>query len=289
MAEERLYVRLPSDDSHGPESSAPAGTLADAPISAALSRYVSSITTYREDFADREALERVLPDGALRLVFNLADAPSTGEGAGYAVAAVGASTAPALVRLTGRVDGVSVTLRPGAAAVLLGVPAGELTEHAVHLDTLWNGDGNLLLEQLAEAPSYQARVRRLEAALLTRLRRAEERVYPSALRAAQLIAKTAGSLSLQKLAETVGVGERRLQQLFQAHVGLSPRAFSRLARLHACLRALRRTPLPPWAELAVDAGYYDQAHLANEFRALSGLSPSAFLERAVSGSSKTAP
>lgn len=47
--------------------------------------------------------------------------------------------------------------------------------------------------------------------------------------------------------------ERRLQQLFHADEGLSPRSAGRLA--------------PAWAELAVEAGYHDQVHLANEFRA----------------------
>jgi AraC-like DNA-binding protein len=39
--------------------------------------------------------------------------------------------------------------------------------------------------------------------------------------------------------------------------------------------------------VAADAGFYDQAHLANEFRALCGLSPTAFLQRGIAQSSKT--
>src|SRR5690606_30535227 len=109
----------------------------------------------------------------------------------------------------------------------------------------------------------------------------------AAQRAASLIATSGGQLALRAVADAVGVGERRLQQLFHAHVGLSPRAFRRLSRMHACLRALRVRPRPGFAQLAAETGYYDQAHLANEFRALSGLTPNAFLERAVSGSSKT--
>jgi AraC-like DNA-binding protein len=46
---------------------------------------------------------------------------------------------------------------------------------------------------------------------------------------------------------------------------------------------------PGWAAVAADAGFYDQSHLANEFRALCGLTPTAFLQHTVSGSSKTAP
>jgi transcriptional regulator GlxA family with amidase domain len=107
------------------------------------------------------------------------------------------------------------------------------------------------------------------------------------MRAARLVAETGGRISVRALAAKLGLGERRLQQLFALHVGLSPRAWGRLARLQGCLRLLRERPGSGWAETALEAGYYDQAHLANEFRALCGLTPSSFLERTTSGSSKT--
>jgi AraC-like DNA-binding protein len=211
---ERLFLRLDDDPVQGPEADAPADTLRAVPVSAALRPHVSHILLCNEHVAaGHEVLERVLPDGAVRLIFDL------GEVGSPSAVVAGASTAPALVRLRGRIDGVSLTL-------------------CTH--------------------------------------------------AARLIAASNGRRPLREVAETVGVGQRRLQQLFHAHVGLSPRAWGRLARLHGCLRALRRQANPDWAEMAIDHGYYDQSHLANEFRALCGLTPTEFLGRAVSGSSKTA-
>ena len=282
---ERLFLRLDDDPVQGPEAEAPAGTLRAMPVSAALRPHVSHILLCNEHVAaGHEVLERVLPDGAVRLIFNLGDV-----GSPSAVVA-GASTAPALVRLRGRIDGVSLTLRPGAAAGLLGLQAGELAGMAVPLDTLWNSEGTRLLERMAQAPDDATRMALLHAALQRRLREADggSASQRAATHAARLIAASGGRRPLREVAETVGVGERRLQQLFHAHVGLSPRAWGRLARLHGCLRALRRQANPDWAEMAIDHGYYDQSHLANEFRALCGLTPTEFMGRAVSGSSKTA-
>lgn len=273
----------------------PAGSLQAFPVAAPLRAHVAHILLYREALPDgREVLERVLPDGAVRLVFNLGDAPSAGEGAGQPVEAIGASAAPALVRLRGRVEGLSVTLRPGAAAALLGMPAGEIAGTAVHLDRLWRGRGAELRERMADAPDDASRVAVLCAMLGQRLSQADAALRPAAsmaaIKAAQLIAQSGGRQSLRDVAAAVGVGERRLQQLFQQQVGLSPRTWGRLARLHACLRALRqsRPRMPGWAELALDGGFYDQSHLVNEFKALSGLTPTEFLGRAVSVSSNTA-
>ncbi|SCX60953.1 helix-turn-helix transcriptional regulator [Variovorax sp. EL159] len=288
---ERLFLRLDDDPLHGPESGVPAGTLRALPVGAALRAHVSHILLYRETFAEgHEMRERVLPDGAVRLIFNFGDAPSADDGEGHAVEAIGASTAPVVVRMRRRVEGLSVTLRPGAAAVLLGVPAGEIGGTAVHLDALWHGEGAELLERMAEASDDMARGVLLHAALQRRLLDGDvaRGSAATAMHAARLITASGGRKSVRDVAAAVGVGERRLQQLFHAHVGLSPRAWSRLARLHACLRALRLQPSPAWADVAVDGGFYDQSHLVNEFRALCGVTPTEFMGHAVSGSSKTA-
>jgi AraC-like DNA-binding protein len=285
---ERLFLRLDDDPLHGPESGVPAGTLRAVPVSAALRPHVSHILLYREAFAaGHEVHERVLPDGAVRLVFNLGDAPSAGEGAGQPVAAIGASAAPVVVRMRDKVEGMSVTLRPGAAAALLGLPAGEIAGQAVHLDALWKGGAAALLEHLADAPGDAARAALLQSALERRLLESRGTAHHAAVHAARLIAGSGGRQPLRDVAAAVGVGERRLQQLFHAHVGLSPRAWARLARLHECLRALRLQPAPAWADVAVESGFYDQSHLVNEFRALCGVTPTEFMGHAISGSSKT--
>lgn len=286
---ERLFLRLDDDPLHGPESSVPAGTLRALPVGVALRGHVSHILRYRERFADgHEVRERVLPDGAVRLVFNFGDAPTADESEGQAVEAIGASALPVVVRMRRQVDGISVTLRPGAAAALLGLPAGEIGGSALHLDALWRGEGARLLERMAEAPGDAARIALLHTALQRRLDGCEPAGSAIALHAVRRIAAADGRERLRDVAAAVGVGERRLQQLFHAHVGLTPGAWRRLARMHGCLRALRGQPAPAWAEVALDGGFYDQSHLVNEFRALCGVTPTEFLGRAIAGSSKTA-
>jgi transcriptional regulator GlxA family with amidase domain len=185
--------------------------------------------------------------------------------------------------------GLSITLRSGAASALLGVPAGELTGLALPIDELWGGEGTEALERMSATADAHERVAVLEHVLQRRLVRADACIHRAAIEAVRLIGDSEGRLALSEVAVGIGLGERRLQQLFQAEVGLSPRSFSRLVRLRGCLRALRRQPAPGWAEVAVNAGFYDQSHLVNEFKAFCGMTPTEFLMRAVSGSSKTVP
>jgi AraC-like DNA-binding protein len=289
MTQQRLFLRLDEDTTHGPESRVPAETLRALGVGVALRRHVAHILLYREAIPPGgEIVERVVPDGAVRLVFNFGDTPSVGRIAGHAFEAIGASTRPTVLSLRRQVEGLSVTLRPGAAAAVLGVPAGELAGTAVPLEDLWPGSGLDVLRRMAEPAGNAARMAALHAALQQRLQCAKTDLNPVAAQAVRLIAESGGRCAVREIAAAVGVGERRLQQLFHLHVGLSPRALSRLARLHHCLRLLRRPQRPAWADVAAESGFFDQSHLANEFRALVGLTPSEFFGHAASASSKTA-
>ena len=280
----RLFVRLDEDPLQGPESSAPQGTLRAMPVCPALQPYVSHILLYRESFAKgQEVIERVVPDGAVRLILHLGDSPTTGP----TLQAVGPSAAPVMVRLRGHMDGVSITLRPGAASMLLGVPAGELAGTAVPLQDLWTRGAADLLGVLAGQADDARRVDAFQLALRQRLPHTPPPTHPLAVHALRLLTASSGRWKVRDVAAEVGLGERRLQQLFHAHMGLPPRTWSRLARMHDCLRALRRHPDKAWADAAADAGFYDQPHLVNEFRELCGCTPAEFRRLATSASSKT--
>lgn len=285
--DERLYLRLDGDGACAPGTGSPPGTLRDFALHPELHEHVSHIAVYREEHAT-PVTERVLPDGSVHLVFSFGDSPLVDGRSGEAMAAVGASTRPALLTLHGRMHGISVGLDAAAAASLLGCPAHEIAERAVALGELWGGEAAALYERLAEARDDATRIRLLQHELSRRIAASDTGSCRQARAATRLIAQAGGRRSPGEVARAVGLSDRRLQQLFRQHVGLSPRAFGRVARLHGCLRELRRSPAPRWAELAVDAGYFDQSHLVNEFRALCGLTPTLFLERsAVSQTSKT--
>jgi methylphosphotriester-DNA--protein-cysteine methyltransferase len=284
---ERLFLRLAGDATCGPETTVPNGTLTGCRVAGPLRGHVSQILACRETLPEGQTLtERVLPDGAVRLMFDFGDVPSAGNATGSpgpAMRVAGASAAPTLLQLSGRLEGVSVALHPGAAAAVLGMPAGEIENSAVPLDALWGSEACALIEQMAGTTDDTARVALLTAALQRRISSEPTLNQQRAGHAARLVMRAGGRVSLRQAADAVNVGERRLQQLFFEHVGVSFRAWSRLARLHACLRLVRQQPDPAWADVAADAGFYDQAHLANEFRALCGLSPTLFMQRSAPG------
>jgi AraC-like DNA-binding protein len=75
----------------------------------------------------------------------------------------------------------------------------------------------------------------------------------------------------------------RLHRHFTAAVGYGPKTLQRVLRLQRVLAQAGRQPLVGrLADIALDAGYADQAHMSREVRALTGRNPRALLDGAQS-------
>ena len=88
-------------------------------------------------------------------------------------------------------------------------------------------------------------------------------------------------LTVESLAARSGLSVRALQRLFKTYVGASPMWVIRRYRLHELLERLHSGDDFDGAQLALDLGYADQAHLINDFRKLAGYSPNQYIRRAI--------
>ncbi len=84
-------------------------------------------------------------------------------------------------------------------------------------------------------------------------------------------ARSAQVATVSEVAKGAGWSERRFSQVFREQVGFSPKLWCRLLRFQRALRQLHAGVDQPWAELALECGFYDQSHFANEFRAFCGI------------------
>lgn len=171
---------------------------------------------------------------------------------------------------------VAARLRLGAQQAVLGVPAAALVGRIVALDELWgSGPARRLRERLRAAPDLAAAAAVLDAAIAERLVSTQRRDVRTklALAAAERLAHA----HVNAVADDLGVSERHLRRVFQETLGMGPKAYVKLTRFDRALRAAREPNRESWASIAANAGYYDQAHLIAEFRAITGVTPRALL------------
>jgi AraC-like DNA-binding protein len=188
---------------------------------------------------------------------------------------VGQMTRPFVVRPAARIETWGIRFRPGGAAAFLDGGLQELTGQVVDLETVWGAEGRRCVEWIGEARHPSERRRRIEAMLLDRLRRG---VDPIAHAAARSLVAARGRLRIAALASEAGIGMRQFERRFLRGVGLPPRLLGRILRFQHLFRLAPAASTPAtWADRALDAGYYDQAHLLRDFREFAGSTPPRFL------------
>jgi AraC-like DNA-binding protein len=151
--------------------------------------------------------------------------------------------------------------------------AHHFSNQTVALESIWTSSTQPLRDRLRQLDSPQARLQCLEQFLRTRFTsRLERRQRPPQIQfALRYFAHNPHVASVRETARQMGWSERRFSQIFREEVGLTPKVWCRIQRFQHAVRQLHSGADIRWAELALDCGYYDQSHFANEFRAFSGV------------------
>lgn len=248
------------------------------PAGPALSRWVESLW-HHDRSGTPGACVAELPTGAMHVAIRLVPEPvrlvdpATGADTdlGHAVLA-GARDLAYLRRQPGRTITVGAQLRPGAARALFGIEAGELAGRHLPLPALVGADAECWREQLQAQTRPADRLAVLERILCRRQRPGLE---PDRLVAAAL-ARFNGGADVAAVVAQAGCSHRHFIDRFVRAVGLRPQRWRQVRRFQRLLEAARHAPHAPWSDLALAAGYSDQAHAAREFRRLAGTTPGAW-------------
>lgn len=220
--------------------------------------------------------ERVLPTGAAHLVIRLGtplrvfSSAQDPEGRTLGHALVGGPRASSYVRALDASGSVGVMLRPGALRAMFGVDAAELADRHTPLRDLSGAWAAELEERVRLAPTRAARLDVLEGMLARRL----EAAPPPHPAVQWAIGRLRAGESVGRVVERTGYSHRHFVALFRREVGLAPKVWARVQRMRRAL-ALAGAGAD-WAEVALAAGYADQAHFHRELVALGGLTPTAW-------------
>ena len=237
------------------------------------------VTRYRLDRSD-PLLNTILPGTHVSLIVNFGDLWATGRVLPTSafvprVCVVGPFTQARHLRPGRSVCAVGAVLPSMLTHDVFGVPASELVDRIVPLEDLWARED---VERLFASLSF-LEVRRclsaLKDVLMSRMGHASwrETVGQTAFR---LIERQAGRVSIDDLARSHGLSRQQFARRFRAAAGLSPKLFARVTRFQRLVHVLLSTDVSRWASVSPAVGFYDQAHMINEFRAFAGSPPTVF-------------
>jgi AraC-like DNA-binding protein len=249
-----------------------------------LDRFVEVIWVMEAPAAPHSK-ERLLPDGSVEIVFDLGSGrfpiftneTLTCREFFRDSVVCGPHSRPFGIDTSTGTSVAGVHFKAGGAHPFLKLPSGELHNMHVGLDAFWGpAAATRVRDQLLEAPTPQARARVLEHQLLAIAAGRPDR-HPAVAFALNEFRATPETQKISAVTNQIGISPRRFIDIFRNEVGLTPKLFCRIRRFQQALRQISRGAPIHWPSVALEAGYFDQAHFIHDFRAFSGINPSAYL------------
>ncbi len=197
--------------------------------------------------------EWIFPDGHMEMIWHYRDPFHRAGRGGWKrqprSILAGQIEQPLCVAPDGAAGATGVRFRPFGARAFLPFPAHEARGLVEALDSfLPTPELREMEERIALASGFPARVALIESFLRSRLRPAAPPPH--------------------------GVSPRQYRRRFLDAVGVGPKTFDRIQRFQRTLRALGGGAP---ADAALDAGYFDQAHMIRDFREFAGMTPGQYL------------
>lgn len=184
-----------------------------------------------------------------------------------------------LVESTGRSRCLQIDFTPPGASRFLGLPIAELAGQVVDLTDILGREIASLVEQLRDMPDWDARFRLVDRYLARRMAHGSAPALVSDHVWMRLGGHSDG-IRIAGIADELGCSHKHLISRFREAFGMTPKTVARLLRFEKAV-GLIESQTSTLADIAVDCGYYDQAHFHRDFRQFAGCTPAAFRERLV--------
>jgi AraC-like DNA-binding protein len=228
-------------------------------------------------------LERVLPTGASQVIVNLKEDQTRlydPEHAYRCISTSGAVLSGGHSRFqvidTAEQEHVAgVAFKPGGTVAFFRVPAHETADCDVPLETLIGARRTATLRaQLLESDTSDAALEAIETTVLELW--TSKAIHPAVTFALGAIDRAPETTSIAAVTGAIGMSAKRFIERFKNEVGMTPKRYCRVRRFQRALASAHRPAGVDWTQVALDCGYFDQAHFIHDFKSFAGVTPTAY-------------
>jgi AraC-like DNA-binding protein len=225
-------------------------------------------------------IQRIIPNGLMELLFYLGNKPValdetkhipentilSGQLKGFYDIAV-----------TGKLSIFSVSFQPFGAKMFFDIPSDKLFDQNVPLNYIIKDKVAKLESDLYECESFERKISIVEKFLLLQLRNNTKNFEINRIaKSITLINRSKGLITIESLSSSACLSRKQYERTFSEYIGTSPKQFLKTIRFQNTLQEKHRNKNIPLTELAYNCGYYDQSHMINDYKLLSGKTPSEY-------------
>ncbi len=250
------------------------------PPSEILSDFIKCYWTLSAPAEDHPERQKIVPDGCMEMIIHYGDLyKQFREDESSFVQprsfVFGQLTRPLEIAPTGITGIIAVRFHPDGFIPFSTMRVSAMENRAVSLTDLYGQEGAQLETAIISTTHPAERIAILETFLLKRLK---DKSIIDALTASSVdvLLSLKGQLSVDQLATQQGTSRRQLERRFATTVGLSPKQLAKIIRLQHTLKNLEQKQFTNLASLAVEHGYFDQAHFIKDFKEFTGMTPKQF-------------
>jgi len=218
--------------------------------------------------------EKVLPDGCMDIIFNFGSLTNTI--APNEIAVTGMMTTYSSKSFERNTELLGVRFKTGMFSEISSFPLFEIKDATTEASIVIPEFNIETMERLKEQASITQRLKLIEKLLLkiiTSKNTSNDNLIPSVIK---FIQNSSASTPIEKIAKHHCISLRQLERKFKYQVGVTAKEFERIARFQKTKKLIRTEINSSLLDIALYAGYFDHSHLSNEFKRLSGESPSEF-------------
>lgn len=176
------------------------------------------------------------------------------------------------IKVTQRIKAIRVDFLPGGLYRLLGIPMNQLFDLAFDASVFFGAEIKPLIDELANLSGLEAGKNKVEAFLLSILKKSRDLLPLDA--ALFRLVKNDGAISVEQTASLACLSIRQFERKCQERIGMSPKLYARILRFSKAYRLHEARPDLSWTKIAHEAAYYDQMHLIRDFKVFAGVNPS---------------
>lgn len=230
----------------------------------------------------KEHIQRIVPNGLFELIIYLDDKPiatTPQKTISDNIIITGQLKSYHELKVTGKLSLFAIYFLPHGLSMFLDLPIKELFNQSVPLKFIIKDTVNKLEDELSSAKTFEKKIEIAESFLIAQIKKNENKYkYDRIRRTVNQINQAKGILKIEDLASESFLSRKQFERTFSDFIGTSPKQFIKIVRFQNAIYEKSQNTELNLTEIAHNCGYFDQAHMINDFKTLSGLTPKNYFE-----------
>lgn len=248
-----------------------------------LSKFIKNYWTIEDCIpVSRHHTQRIVPSGLLELIFYLGDKPVSKNHTrtiSENTVITGHLSDYYDIDVSGKLSLFSILFKPHGLSMFFDIPLNELYNQNVPLKHLFKHDTVELENKLFEAHSFAERIKLVERFFLMLLNKSTSKDNFNRIeQCIDIINQTRGVVDISFLASKACYSRKQFERVFAQYVGSSPKQFLKTIRFQNTVDEKAKHKSANLTDLTYRCGYFDQSHMINDFKKLTGLTPKQYFD-----------